>query len=223
MIKWLVEIVFLLQCPSPPSPLPGNVPMALHLLIGSPLTQAGLWMETRILIRPGSLLHHRQSWATYPLSLHQYSVSKQQNKSHSKQPRSTRSQNSFYLCQTYCWGSTDGSGVTSIDANDDKRASWWNFTMIVLRCENKRGVYVQRVYETWGETVITNEYTRLLVRSLPWKQFCEKAVMCPDCKWGENDWSSNSLLASGLWCGADILRRGKVEDGCGGNNKSTLS
>ena len=41
---------------------------------------------------------------------------------------------------------------------------------ILLRCENKRGVYIPHVYETWGETVITNEYARLIVRGLPWKQ-----------------------------------------------------
>lgn len=90
VIKLLVEIEFLLQCLSPPSALPGNLPMAHHLLIGSPLTQAGLWMEAGILIRPSSLLHHRQSWATYPPSLHQYCVSKQQNESHGKQPQSSQ-------------------------------------------------------------------------------------------------------------------------------------
>lgn len=56
-------------CPSPLLALPGNLPMVLHLLIGSPLTQAGLWMETRMLIRPSSLLHHRQSQAMYPACL----------------------------------------------------------------------------------------------------------------------------------------------------------
>lgn len=180
MTCWNSLRVFL-QCPSP---LPGNVPMVLHLLIWSPLTQAGLWMETRILIRPSSLLHHKQSWAEYPLSLHQHCVSKQQNKSHNKLLLSIPSLNIFYSCQTYCWGSADESRATSIDTNDDKRAGWWNFTMIALRCENKRGVYVQRVYETWGETVVTNEYTRLIVRSLPWKQYREKTVMCTVSKWG---------------------------------------
>lgn len=40
-----------------------------------------------------------------------------------------------FICvlQTYCWRSADGSGVTSVGANDDKRVGWWNFTTALLR------------------------------------------------------------------------------------------
>lgn len=117
-------------------------PGYLILSLGPPLTQLGLWREARILIRPSSALHRRQSRT---VSLRQCCLSKQQNKS-----GSTSGLCSFYLSLTYCCGSTDGSRATSISANDDKWAGWWNFMMTVLRCENKRGVYVQRFLWDFG-------------------------------------------------------------------------
>lgn len=117
-------------------------PGYLILSLGPPLTQLGLWREARILIRPSSALHRRQSRT---VSLRQCSLSKQQNKS-----GGTSGLCSFYLSLTYCCGSTDGSRATSISANDDKWAGWWNFMMTVLRCENKRGVYVQRFLWDFG-------------------------------------------------------------------------
>lgn len=117
-------------------------PGYLILSLGPPLTQLGLWREARILIRPSSALHRRQSRT---VSLRQCCLSKQQNKS-----GGTSGLCSFYLSLTYCCGSTDGSRATSISANDDKWAGWWNFMMTVLRCENKRGVYVQRFLWDFG-------------------------------------------------------------------------
>lgn len=124
-------------CSAPPllAALPGNLPMVLHLLIGSLLTRAGLWMGTRILIRPDPLLHRR----LYPLLSPADTLSQNnKNKSHSEQPGST-----LLLSQTHCWGAADGDGVTSINANDDGWASWWNIAMSVRTWGNKRGSWVK--------------------------------------------------------------------------------
>lgn len=48
--------------------------------------------------------------------------------------------------------------------------SWWPYWDVKTREE----FMCRDFYETSGERVITNEYTRLIVRSLPWKQYhCE--------------------------------------------------
>lgn len=191
-------------------------PGYLILSLGPPLTQLGLWREARILIRPSSALHRRQSRT---VSLRQCCLSKQQNKS-----GGTSGLCSFYLSLTYCCGSTDGSRATSISANDDKWAGWWNFMMTVLRCENKRGVYMPRfLWDFGGKSDYKWIYSTYCPQP-PLKTISlRKLVMCPVCKWGENNWSSSSLLASGLWRSACILGWRRVRESCGGNNKSALS
>lgn len=139
-------------------------PGYLILSLGPPLTQLGLWREARILIRPSSALHRRQSRT---VSLRQCCLSKQQNKS-------TSGLCSFYLSLTYCCGSTDGaerppSALMMTNEQADE-ISWWPYWDVKTREE----FMCRDFYETSGERVITNEYTRLIVRSLPWKQYhCE--------------------------------------------------
>lgn len=140
-------------------------PGYLILSLGPPLTQLGLWREARILIRPSSALHRRQRPC---LSANAACQS-------NKIKAAVRQACAAFIClwlivvdrQTGAERPPSALMMTNEQADE---ISWWPYWDVKTREE----FMCRDFYETSGERVITNEYTRLIVRSLPWKQYhCE--------------------------------------------------
>lgn len=81
-----------------------------------------------------------------------------------------------FICvlQTSCWRSADRIRVTSISANDDKRVGWWNFTTVLLRHENTRGVYLQCLLPDWRgngdyKWIYSTYCGQARLKTSPWK------------------------------------------------------
>lgn len=131
-------------------------------------------MGTRILIRPNSLLHHRLSGAAHLSSPH---ILCQNNKIKA-------AVNNVGVL----WAQTQPFFfVSNILSEDGQTGPECPPSMLMMTNERAdeiwrwlwRDVKFMRVLFRRRETVIWNEYTPLIVRSLPWKQFGAKAVTCP--------------------------------------------